>query len=202
MKEGKKAERDGSSVSYDEIVDALKSKRSIQLRISSGFDEETGEERFITVRAEYLEEEPAPQETREAARQYFGGRRLKQDKKRLLEDETTDLLDGLGVPAHISGYAYLRDAIVMSVLDRQNLGSVTKILYPDIAVKYKATASKVERGIRNAIGKAFSGRDNSEVLSLFGPILENRKRPTNSEFIALVADRLRIKYERYEAEAS
>ncbi|MBQ9827828.1 MAG: sporulation initiation factor Spo0A C-terminal domain-containing protein [Lachnospiraceae bacterium] len=180
------------------MVEALKNSKTIQLRISAGFDEETGEEKFIIVMAECLEEDFGPQEARERMRPYYRKERPALSRERIVADETTAVLDRLGVPVHISGYAYLRDAIVMSVLDRENLGSVTKILYPNIAVKYHVTASRVERGIRNAIGKAFENRDQAAYRQFFRSS-EDRQRPTNSEFIAVVADKLRMKYESYEA---
>lgn len=112
-----------------------------------------------------------------------------------LEKDVTDMIHEIGVPAHIKGYQYLREAIIMSVEDSEMLNSITKILYPSIAKKYQTTSSRVERAIRHAIEVAWS-RGNMEVLdSLFGYTISIGKgKPTNSEFIALIADKIRLHY--------
>ena len=99
----------------------------------------------------------------------------------------------IGVPAHIKGYQYLRDAIIMSVNDIEMLNSITKILYPTIAKKYQTTASRVERAIRHAIEVAWSRGKMDTIDALFGYTINNGKgKPTNSEFIALIADKIRL----------
>ncbi|ANF15693.1 sporulation transcription factor Spo0A [Clostridium butyricum] len=111
-----------------------------------------------------------------------------------LETEITNIIHEIGVPAHIKGYMYLREAITMVVNDMELLSAVTKELYPSIAKKYNTTASRVERAIRHAIEVA-CGRGQIEAINkLFGYTVHNDKgKPTNSEFIAIIADKLRLK---------
>lgn len=112
-----------------------------------------------------------------------------------LEAYVTDIIHEIGVPAHIKGYQYLRDAIIMSVNDIDMLNSVTKILYPTIAKKHKTTPSRVERAIRHAIEVAFSRGKLDTINELFGYTVCNGKgKPTNSEFVALIADKIRLAY--------
>lgn len=115
--------------------------------------------------------------------------------KRDLEKDVTDMIHEIGVPAHIKGYQYLREAIMMSVEDVEMLSSITKILYPTIAKKFQTTPSRVERAIRHAIEVAWS-RGRMETLDgLFGYTINTGKgKPTNSEFIALIADKIRLRY--------
>ena len=112
-----------------------------------------------------------------------------------LEQDVTDMIHEIGVPAHIKGYQYLREAIMMAVEDIDMLNSITKILYPTIAKKFQTTPSRVERAIRHAIEVAWS-RGRMETLdALFGYTVNTGKgKPTNSEFIALIADRIRLQY--------
>ena len=111
-----------------------------------------------------------------------------------LETEITSIIHEIGVPAHIKGYMYLREAITMVVNDMELLSAVTKELYPSIAKKYNTTASRVERAIRHAIEVAW-GRGQVEAINkLFGYTINTEKgKPTNSEFIAIIADKLRLK---------
>ena len=110
-----------------------------------------------------------------------------------LLSQVTDIIHDIGVPAHIKGYQYLREAIIMTVNDIEVINAVTKILYPGVAKKYQTTASRVERAIRHAIEVAWD-RGNVETLqSVFGYTVSNIKgKPTNSEFIAMISDRLRL----------
>lgn len=112
-----------------------------------------------------------------------------------LEQDVTDMIHEIGVPAHIKGYQYLREAIMMTVNDVDMLNSITKILYPTIAKKFQTTPSRVERAIRHAIEVAWS-RGRMETLdALFSYTVNTGKgKPTNSEFIALIADRIRLQY--------
>lgn len=110
-----------------------------------------------------------------------------------LEMDVTDMIHEIGVPAHIKGYQYLRDAILLSVEDTEMLNSITKILYPTIAKRHQTTASRVERAIRHAIEVAWSRGKMDTIDELFGYTVNNRKgKPTNSEFIALIADKIRL----------
>ncbi len=110
-----------------------------------------------------------------------------------LESDVTEIIHEIGVPAHIKGYQYLRDAIIMSVNDADMLSSITKILYPSIAKRHKTTPSRVERAIRHAIEVAWS-RGQAEINNtIFGNTISSTKgKPTNSEFIAMIADKLRL----------
>lgn len=111
-----------------------------------------------------------------------------------LEAEITNIIHEIGVPAHIKGYMYLREAITMVVNDMELLSAVTKELYPSIAKKYNTTASRVERAIRHAIEVAWSRGQVDTINRIFGYTIHNDKgKPTNSEFIAMVADKLRLK---------
>ena len=112
-----------------------------------------------------------------------------------LEQDVTDIIHEIGVPAHIKGYQYLREAIMMSVREPSMISSITKVLYPTIAKRFQTTPSRVERAIRHAIEVAWS-RGRMETLdALFGYTVNTGKgKPTNSEFIALIADRIRLKY--------
>ena len=115
-----------------------------------------------------------------------------------LESKVTNIIHEIGVPAHIKGYQYLREAIIMSVNDIEMLNSITKILYPTIAKKYQTTASRVERAIRHAVEVAWSRGKMDTIDELFGYTINNGKgKPTNSEFIALIADRIRLEYKAY-----
>lgn len=112
---------------------------------------------------------------------------------RNLEVEVTNIMHEIGVPAHIKGYQYLRDAIMMVVKDLDVINSITKQLYPTIAREYNTTPSRVERAIRHAIEVAWSRGQVDAIDSLFGYTINNGKgKPTNSEFIAMVADKLRL----------
>lgn len=112
-----------------------------------------------------------------------------------LEKDVTEMIHEIGVPAHIKGYQYLREAIQMSVNDMDMLGSITKTLYPTIAKKYQTTSSRVERAIRHAIEVAWNRGRMETLNSLFGYTINTGKgKPTNSEFIALIADKLRLRH--------
>lgn len=107
----------------------------------------------------------------------------------------TDILHQIGVPAHIKGYHYLRDAILLSLHDRKMMGSVTKQLYPSVAEHFDTTPSRVERAIRHAIEVAWDRGDVEVLNAYFGYTIQNsRGKPTNSEFIAMIADRIRLKH--------
>ena len=116
-------------------------------------------------------------------------------KEHDLEKDVTDMIHEIGVPAHIKGYQYLREAIMMAVEDTEMLGAVTKVLYPTIAKKFQTTPSRVERAIRHAIEVAWSRGKMETLDALFGYTIHSGKgKPTNSEFIALIADKIRLSY--------
>lgn len=110
-----------------------------------------------------------------------------------LERYITKIMLDMGVPAHLKGYHYLREAIMISGKDMEAVSSVTKLLYPEVAKRYKTTEQKVERAIRNAIEVSW-GRGNLETFEeLFGYSSDSGKcRPTNSEYIARIADKVRL----------
>lgn len=110
-----------------------------------------------------------------------------------LETKITKIIQEIGVPAHIKGYLYLRESIHIVVNDMDYLGAITKELYPEVAIKYNTTTSRVERAIRHAIEVAWNRGDVETLERIFGYTINNNKgKPTNSEFIALIADRLRL----------
>ena len=112
-----------------------------------------------------------------------------------VEEKITNIFITVGIPAHIKGYHYLRHAIIMCVNEPEMLNNITKGLYPAVAVRFDTTASRVERAIRHAIEIAWDRGDVDTLNSYFGYTIHNlRGKPTNSEFIALIADKLRLKY--------
>lgn len=116
--------------------------------------------------------------------------------KRLdLEAEVSDIIHEIGVPAHVKGYKYLREAITMAVIDMDVISAVTKVLYPEVAQTFHTTPSRVERAIRHAIELAWQRGDLDTLQKYFGFTVSNSKgKPTNSEFIAMISDRLRLRY--------
>ena len=116
-------------------------------------------------------------------------------KAKLIEEQITNVFLTIGIPAHIKGYHYLRDAIIMAVNDMDVLNAITKILYPTVAKKYQTTSSRVERAIRHAIEVAWSRGKLDTLDELFGYTVSTGKgKPTNSEFIALIADTIQLEY--------
>ena len=119
----------------------------------------------------------------------------KEYMERNLETDVTNIIHEVGVPAHIKGYQYLRDAIILSVNDMEILNSITKHLYPTIAKMHNTTPSRVERAIRHAIEVAWNRGKMDTINELFGYSIQAGKgKPTNSEFIALIADKIRLEY--------
>jgi len=120
------------------------------------------------------------------------------EKKPLTEVElelmVTEVLHQIGVPAHVKGYQYVRTSIVLAIMDREIINHITKELYPTVAKRYKSTATRVERAIRHAIELAWDRGDVDVLNSYFGYTIHNQKgKPTNSEFVAMIADRLCLK---------
>lgn len=119
--------------------------------------------------------------------------RLFQSTGGSMEVRITEILHQIGVPAHIKGYNYLRDSILMSIETPEIINAVTKKLYPSVAKKYETTSSRVERAIRHAIEVAWDRGDVDVLNSYFGYTIHNdRGKPTNSEFIAMISDKLRL----------
>ena len=120
----------------------------------------------------------------------FSGRR--QDKTSI-ESMVTGIIHEIGVPAHIKGYQYLREAIIIAVGDMDVINAITKVLYPQVAKTFQTTPSRVERAIRHAIEVAWDRGDLDTLQRFFGYTVSNTKgKPTNSEFIALIADKLQL----------
>ena len=112
-----------------------------------------------------------------------------------LKTMVTSVIHEIGVPAHIKGYQYLREAIMITVRDMDVINAVTKVLYPEVASRFSTTPSRVERAIRHAIEVAWSRGKMDTIDQLFGYTVSNGKgKPTNSEFIALIADKIRLEY--------
>lgn len=110
-----------------------------------------------------------------------------------MELMVTEMIHQIGVPAHIKGYHYLREAILLSVEDPEVMNAVTKVLYPTVAKKFATTPSRVERAIRHAIEVAWDRGDVDTLNAYFGYTIHNsRGKPTNSEFIAMLSDKLRL----------
>ena len=121
----------------------------------------------------------------------------KNKEQKDLENDVTEMIHEIGVPAHIKGYHYLREAIMMCVEDVEMLNAITKVLYPTIADNFRTTPSRVERAIRHAIEVAWSRGKMETLDGLFGYTINTGKgKPTNSEFIALIADKIRLKYKK------
>lgn len=115
------------------------------------------------------------------------------EKTKLLEIMVTDIIHQIGVPAHIKGYHYLRYAIILSTENSEMINCITKLLYPSVAAKFGTTPSRVERAIRHAIETAWDRGDIEVLNSYFGYTIRSvRGKPTNSEFIALISDKLRL----------
>ncbi len=125
--------------------------------------------------------------------QWHTRRSLPSADQSLLEVTISDIMREIGVPAHIKGYLYLRQAIMLTVKDPDLMHAVTKVLYPTVAKTNKTTSSRVERAIRHAIEVAWDRGDVDVLASYFGYTIQNsRGKPTNSEFIAMIADKLRL----------
>lgn len=121
------------------------------------------------------------------------GEEPEEDQSVSLESQVTAIIHEVGVPAHIKGYQYLREAIIIAVNDMDVINAVTKVLYPEVAKRFNTTPSRVERAIRHAIEVAWDRGDLETLQKYFGYTVSNAKgKPTNSEFIAMIADRIRL----------
>ena len=118
---------------------------------------------------------------------------LRKGDKTSIESLVTSIIHEIGVPAHIKGYQYLREAIIIAVNDMDVINAITKVLYPQVAKTFQTTPSRVERAIRHAIEVAWDRGDLDTLQRFFGYTVSNTKgKPTNSEFIALIADKLQL----------
>ncbi len=125
---------------------------------------------------------------------------LRRGDKASIESMVTSIIHEIGVPAHIKGYQYLREAIIIAVNDMDVINAITKVLYPQVAKTFQTTPSRVERAIRHAIEVAWDRGDLDTLQKFFGYTVSNTKgKPTNSEFIALIADKLQLQLKNAEA---
>ena len=171
---------------YKILTDLMNTDKEFQIMItvpgSSSFSGEISKSKAETVELTGVEKE-------------YPVIKSESTKKYDLEKDVTEIIHEIGVPAHIKGYQYLREAIMMSVNEIDMLSSITKVLYPTIAEKYDTTPSRVERAIRHAIEVAWNRGRMETLNSLFGyTISQGKGKPTNSEFIALIADKIRLSY--------
>lgn len=168
------------------------------MMVMSSTDNQVFEQEILSAGADYYFLKPFDvQILAQRINQLTGRTKVESNVNRASNDlhiEISEMMHQIGVPAHIKGYEYLREAIILSVNDREMMGSVTKILYPTIAKKYATTSSRVERAIRHAIEVAWDRGDVDILYSYFGYTVQNtRGKPTNSEFIAMLSDKVRLR---------
>jgi len=179
-----------------EALPTLKLETRPRVLILSGFAKGTMAELAASKGADHYMTKPCRVSTVcERIRQLCGGTALEdvRDRGQNLEAVVTAIIHEIGVPAHIKGYQYLREAILLAVADREVINAVTKVLYPEVAKRFGTTASRVERAIRHAIEVAWDRGDLETLQKYFGYTVSNVKgKPTNSEFIAMIADRLQL----------
>lgn len=176
----------------------VNSQMLIDLVYSAGVDYyviRNQDARFVARILERLLDEQAMQKEQEKQRAGMTEQQKKYMLDSALENDVTKIIREIGIPAHIKGYQYIREGIMMSVKDPEILNYITKYLYPTIAKKYHTTTSSVERAIRHAIEVAWNRGKLDDLEELFGYSISSGKgKPTNSEFIALFADKFRLEY--------
>lgn len=186
---------DGLEV-LEHINEAL-TERPLVLLLSS-VSNPSFEEQMINAGADYFFIKPVTAKSVAKRIERLSNWRLEKKKAEISADADidvviTEILHQIGVPAHIKGYQYLRTAIKLCVDDNEMLDAVTKLLYPTVAKMYSTTSSRVERAMRHAIEVAWSRGDVEVLASFFGYTIQSQRgKPTNSEFIAMIADRLRL----------
>jgi two-component system response regulator (stage 0 sporulation protein A) len=173
-------------------------KRPIVI-LTSAFARENVVNAAYRLGASYFLHKPYdPQQAVDRIRQFAGRSRSDQVSvaknaraEQSVESLVTEIIHEIGIPAHIKGYQYLREAIILTINDMDVINAVTKVLYPTVAKKFDTTASRVERAIRHAIEVAWDRGDLETLQKFFGYTVSNiRGKPTNSEFIAMIADRI------------
>ncbi len=183
------------------VMRALKQKSATRPKIivTASFSSPALEREIMTGGADYYALKPYNVESiceeivNLASKQFSGNKLPSMFNPNSIEIKVTEILHEIGVPAHIKGYNYLRDSIIMSTEKPEIINAVTKQLYPSVAKKYETTSSRVERAIRHAIEVAWDRGDVDILNSYFGyTIHTGRGKPTNSEFIAMIADKLRL----------
>lgn len=185
-----------------EIIDYIRENMgdNILIEIFSQIDSPEFENRIIKAGADYYFLKPVDAKTVARRTEQLAKWKQSSTKSDSFNQADTqlvisDILREIGVPAHIKGYQYLRYAIELCINDSEMLESVTKLLYPSVAKKYHTTSSRVERAIRHAIEVAWDRGDVDVLSSYFGyTIQSNRGKPTNSEFIAMISDRINLSY--------
>ncbi len=183
-----------------EVLDYIRENISVSplIMVFSSVDNPNFERQIMESGADYFFIKPVnPSSVAKRLESLMKWKRNKTEKSGVFVQDTelviSDIMRQIGVPAHIKGYQYLRSAIELSINDEEMLESVTKLLYPTIAKIYSTTASRVERAIRHAIEVAWDRGDVDVLSSYFGyTIQSNRGKPTNSEFIAMIADRIKL----------
>lgn len=183
------------------VINQLKDKDSKPLlMVMSSADNQRFEQELLSAGADYYFLKPFDvQMLAQRINQLTGWSKSQGDVSKLQETNdlqmtVSEIMHQIGVPAHIKGYQYLREAIVLSINDREMMSSVTKVLYPTVAKMYSTTSSRVERAIRHAIEVAWDRGDVDVLSSYFGYTIQNtRGKPTNSEFIAMISDKLRLR---------
>lgn len=182
------------------VIDEYKEKSEKPLlMVMSNTDNQRFEQEILSAGADYYFLKPFDVEIlAQRINQLSGRTKGKSDIPSVKNDTdlqvtVSEIMHQIGVPAHIKGYQYLREAIILSIYDKEMMSSVTKILYPTVAKKHATTASRVERAIRHAIEVAWDRGDIDVLSSYFGYTIQGtRGKPTNSEFIAMISDKLRL----------
>lgn len=183
------------------VINQLNEKETKPLlMVMSSADNQRFEQELLSAGADYYFLKPFDvQMLAQRINQLTGWSKSKGDVSKLQETNdlqmtVSEIMHQIGVPAHIKGYQYLREAIVLSINDREMMSSVTKVLYPTVAKMYSTTSSRVERAIRHAIEVAWDRGDVDVLGSYFGYTIQSaRGKPTNSEFIAMISDKLRLR---------
>ena len=189
------AKRDGISVL--KAISAMERRPTVLA--TSGFITEYVAQAAANLGVQYLMLKPCDMTAlTERLEEMRGGQDKKQPQnrpngKQSIEAMVTSIIHEIGVPAHIKGYQYLREAIIIAVNDMDVINAITKVLYPQVAKAFQTTPSRVERAIRHAIEVAWDRGDLDTLQRFFGYTVSNTKgKPTNSEFIALIADKLQL----------
>lgn len=175
----------------------LKLHKRPLVMIMSAVDNQRFEQEVLSAGADYYFLKPFDMDMmaeRITQMTHWGDKNQAKSGETDLEVVVSDIMHQIGVPAHIKGYQYLREAIILSINDNEMMNSVTKVLYPTVAKIFNTTSSRVERAIRHAIEVAWDRGDVDVLSSYFGYTIQNsRGKPTNSEFIAMISDKLRLR---------
>jgi len=189
------------------VLKSMSQKKRPKLLLMAAFATDYVSGVAASVGADYLMLKPVlPQTVAERLEEILRTDRLPEPRKREepdIETMVTNVIHEIGVPAHIKGYQYLREAIIIAVGDMEVINAITKVLYPQVAKAFSTTPSRVERAIRHAIEVAWDRGDLDTLQRFFGYTVSNTKgKPTNSEFIALIADRLQLQLRSGELKAA